>query len=448
MIDTLAILFCFFMIVISCSETSKHDLSGVLWEYNRHHSQWEPVVDPERYKQHPNMMRIHQDFSTSAVDSSTDHHMSQDVVVPSQVPCRHLWPYHDSHGRRTNRPCRSYVLSVLWSKSIFCISAEGDVFERFWNDQKWVYVNHQTKVMSAIAVTAYSGRLYAVNADGSMFERRRVGQELKWIDASPPEPHKLIGPANADPDGLLWFVSSTGDLLECKRKPSRPKVCQSWVEHQRPQGTCLAAIADSSSFKTKQIFSVTTSGDVFEYSSVSHEWKDYGRPEWASIAPTQGVPIEHNGKRSLFLLSEWGELVELHYTEADQRWEWINHEKPGDVQITGPPGGLINKRSIFMVASDGAVYERYWDDKSWVWISHGTPSGVRAVPARPVALDNRHIFFLREDSLLAERFWNGEAWVWSIHQVPSQVGGSPDVKYCSSERGVQDSCVAMSYRGV
>ena len=122
--------------------------TGVLWEYNRHHSQWEPVVDPERYKQHPNMMvhaldnclsvndmlctlirlpacilsqRIHQDFSTSAVDSSTDHHMSQDVVVPSQVPCRHLWPYHDSHGRRTNRPCRSYVLSVLWSKSIFCI---------------------------------------------------------------------------------------------------------------------------------------------------------------------------------------------------------------------------------------------------------------------------------------------------------------------------------------
>ena len=79
-----------------------------------------------------------------------------------------------------------------------------------------------------------------------MFERRRVGQELKWIDASPPAPHKLIGaranaawlcsrgpprhfalfsgPANADPDGLLWFVSSTGDLLECKRKPSRPKV--------------------------------------------------------------------------------------------------------------------------------------------------------------------------------------------------------------------------------
>ena len=80
-----------------------------------------------------------------------------------------------------------------------------------------------------------------------------------------------------------------------------------------------------------------------------------------------------------------------------------------------------------MVASDGAVYERYWDDKSWIWISHGTPSGcyllvnlntrfnktsidaqvllagVRAVPARPVALDNRHIFFLREDSLLAER---------------------------------------------
>ena len=70
--------------------------------------------------------------------------------------------------------------------------------------------------------------------------------------------------------------------------------------------------------------------DKTAYLLFTHDqWKDYGQPEWASIAPTEGVPIEHNGRRSLFLLSEWGELVELHYTEADQRWQWINHEKPG-----------------------------------------------------------------------------------------------------------------------
>ena len=184
----------------------------------------------------------------------------------------------------------------------------------------------------------------------------------------------------------LWPVHTT------RLKLAFRQVCQSWVEHQRPQGTCLAAIADSSSFKvvwrflflhvriililhrcpcrlskyfpwrpvemclsivrclmrfvilirrmkvllcflpvckTENNCNIFSRFIFFSRFVVIFQWKDYGRPEWASIAPTQGVPIEHNGKRSLFLLSEWGELVELHYTEADQRWEWINHEKPG-----------------------------------------------------------------------------------------------------------------------
>lgn len=137
----------------------------------------------------------------------------------------------------------------------------------------------------------------------------------------------------------------------------------------------------------------------------------------------------------------------------ESRWQWIDHGSPVDDRIAGPPGGLINLRSLFMVSENGTVYERYWDKQQWVWMSHGH-SGVPTLPARPVALDNRHIFFRREDNLLTERFWNGIEWVWSIHRVPEeqQLAGdgttgnaiaasdSSTVSFCSPEVGVRNSC--------
>lgn len=230
----------------------------------------------------------------------------------------------------------------------------------------------------------------------------------------------------------------------------------------------MVAVADASTFQKNIVFAISGDGQLLQYDVKLQEWADFGQPTWSSIGPTEGIAIsnEQTGERSLFLLSTKGTLVELlnrgsRVLGSTESWEWFDHGSPDGDRVVGPPGGLINMRSIFMVSENGTVYERYWDEKTWIWVSHGH-SGVPMLPARPVALDNRHIFFLREDSLLTERFWNGIEWVWSIHPVPAHsdakehiasdgsttvMVGSDAVSFCSPEIGVRDSCAPPLYGG-
>ena len=541
------------------------------WEYNHDKQVWESVTTESMQ------------YRLSKMD--------QELILASRLnateaACSSVWPNRNALGQPINSTSgvvyaggADYGLSVLWSKSVFCVSSEGAVFERFFNEQLWVYVNHHSRLFSAASITAYAGRLYVSARDGSVWERRRVGQELKWINANVPVPHKVASPPRMDPDGALWFVSDSGHLLQCDRKVSRSKVCQNWVDHLKPFGKCLAAVADASTFQPGAVFVVSDDGQLLQYDVGLQEWADLGRPVWAGVGPTEAVAVvnDQTGDRSMFLLSTQGTLVELFYranasgtgqigpgdpsgtstsasgdgAEAAARlvaskngggsaeatavshtgdgggsgggggdggvatdggsggagvadgsgsgsgdggeasgvggasasgggggggdenngddeghWEWFDHGSPVGDRIIGPPGGLINLRSLFMVSENGTVYERYWDGSRWIWVSHGH-SGTPMLPARPVAQDNRHIFFLREDGLLTERFWNGIEWVWSIHRVPNPGGaadgggssttgsnggnngggleGTEAVSFCSPEIGVRNSCAPPEF---
>ncbi len=304
-------------------------------------------------------------------------------------------------------------------------------------------------------------------------------------------------------------------------------MCHSWIDHRKPFGKCLVAVADASTFQAHVVYAIASDGQLLQYDVTLQEWADLGRPTWSPLGPTEGIAVvnDQNGDRSMFLLSAQGSLVELFLRaprgsgvgasgstgspavqglqggisgsdgsggggsstsiardgngnnhnngggggdddDEDIPWHWFDHGFPDGDRIVGPPGGLINLRSIFMVSENGTVYERYWDERKWVWVSHGH-SGVPTLPARPVALDNRHIFFLRGDNLLTERFWNGIHWVWSIHRVPEHgsastmamqatdgtttgagggaAGGATNagaevVSFCNPEVGARDSC--------
>ena len=213
------------------------------------------------------------------------------------------------------------------------------------------------------------------------------------------------------------------------------------------------------------VYAIASDGQLLQFDTAVQEWADLGRPTWAGLGPAEGVSIvnEETGDRSLFLLSDAGTLVELFYSSGGSTgevWHWHDHGCPDGDHIVGPPGGLINMRSLFMVTASGTVYERYWDGSRWIWVSHGH-SGGRTLPARPVALDNRHIFFLREDHLLTERFWNGIEWVWSIHRVPdfqlqnrrtgtdkSPGSKGESVAFCNPEVGVRDSCAPPMFENI
>lgn len=198
------------------------------------------------------------------------------------------------------------------------------------------------------------------------------------------------------------------------------KVCHSWIDHLKPFGVCLSAVADAYTFKKGSVFVISSDGQLLQYYVATREWADLGRPKWTAIAPSEGLTLSNSasGARSLFLLSTTGSLVELFShsnsisstsvisipTEEqigsqnadseistnndlgdEQHLEWFDHSHPEGDRIIGPPGGLINMRSIFMVSENGTVYERYWEQNSekWIWVSHGH-SGVPTLAARPV----------------------------------------------------------------
>ncbi len=172
---------------------------------------WEPVTTESMQYRLP---RIDQELILTSRANATD------------AVCSSIWPHRNALGLPSNSSTTEYGLSVMWSKSVFCVSEEGSVFERFWNEHTWVYVNHDSPHFSAASMTAYAGRLYVSTRDGQVFERRRVGQELKWINASVPAGHKVAGPPRIDPDGSLWFATESGHLLQCDRKVARSKVRQ------------------------------------------------------------------------------------------------------------------------------------------------------------------------------------------------------------------------------
>ena len=422
-------------------------LPDTFWEYSQEKQAWEPVTaESMQYRL-----------------SKLDHELIlASRLNATETSCTSSWPYRNAMGHADNASVTDYALSVLWSKSVFCVGDGGSVFERFWNEQIWVYVNHHSPLFEAASVTAYAGRMYVSARDGSVWERRRAGQELKWVNADVPAPHNVASPPRMDADGSLWFVSTAGHLLQCERKEGLATVCENWIDHRKPFGKCLAAVADASTFQRNTVFVVGVDGQLLQYDVRLQEWADLGRPVWASVGPAEAVALvnEQTGDRSMFLLSAEGTLIELFYradpttgangggattaahlgststtsassassssspsssdgsgntgdshnadagstvvvvttegegeenqgkageaTDEQRRrrldggggggdgdeddherhekgdsalhWQWLDHGCPDGDRIVGPPGGLINMRSLFMVSANGTVY--------------------------------------------------------------------------------------------
>lgn len=187
----------------SCSLYQK--IADILWEYSRDNNVWEPVTtDSMQYR----LSKVDQEIILTSRLNKTDK------------VCHSTWPKLNPLGNPDNYSSPAYSLSVLWSKSVFCLGKKRSIFERFWNEQKWVYVNHHSPLFTVAALTAFGGKVFASADDGNVFERRRVGDKLKWVDAHLPDSLKIASAPRVDPYGNLWFVSKSGHLLQCERRSS------------------------------------------------------------------------------------------------------------------------------------------------------------------------------------------------------------------------------------
>merc|ERR1711871_1001323 len=120
---------------------------------------------------------------------------------------------------------------------------------------------------------------------------------------------------------------------------------------------------------------------------------------------------------------------------------------------------MINGRSLFVVSTEGALFERFWNAKvgpngDWTWVDHGTPShgsqsGLLA-QVRGVAVHPQSLFFAMVDGRIAELQQLTERqptttvvrWIWRIQAVPE--GGpssSVPAEYCNPDPSSPNNCI-------
>ncbi|KAK8295653.1 hypothetical protein V6Z12_D05G075300 [Gossypium hirsutum] len=165
-------------------------------------------------------------------------------------------------------------------------------------------------------------------------------------------------------DGLrVYFCTKTGLLLELSEvEPPR------WENHGRPPGADVAAIADMARIRTDLVYTISSTGDLYEYDKSSRpSWKKHLQSEETdkdgSLVPLQGCMIyglSGDHSVSLFLLTKGGKLVERRLHQ--RKWKWITHGSPEDHHLTSITPLLedeLKERffSLFLTTSTGSVFE-------------------------------------------------------------------------------------------
>lgn len=242
-----------------------------------------------------------------------------------------------------------------------------DLFERFWDGQEWLWVNHGRP--ESVPVTGIPGaamlnsKLFVTIEDGRLFERVWTGAAWVWNDHGRPQNVPIVhGPAAPMLDSKLFVVVQDGRLFE------RVWTGAAWV------------------------------------------WNDHGRPENVRIVQPPGAAMLNS---KLFVTIEDGRVFERVWTGT--AWVWNDHGRPSGTNITTAPDGAMMNQKFFAGGADGRLFERWWNGTAWDWVDHGRPPGTEVATAPGAAMLNAKVFVGTRNEHLFERFWNGKAWMWVDH---------------------------------
>jgi hypothetical protein len=134
----------------------------------------------------------------------------------------------------------------------------------------------------------------------------------------------------------------------------------------------------------------------------------------------------------LFVVTEPGNLWELHWRADLGRWAWENHGRPGGVALADAPGAAMMDSKLFVRGTDGRLYERHWraDLNRWAWEDHGRPAGTDVATSPGAAMMSSKLFVGTGNRHLFERSWTGTEWKWvdhgtAFHDTAQHVIGAP-----------------------
>ncbi|KAF2312081.1 hypothetical protein GH714_027995 [Hevea brasiliensis] len=199
-------------------------------------------------------------------------------------------------------------LTRMSDTSIWITGESGSIYERFWNGVQWVIAPHDLPVSAGYAIC-----VFIVNQ-------------------------------------TILALSEAGILYQNR-----------WLDHGRPPGGNVAAIADAGTIRPEVAYTISSTGDLYEYDKSSKpSWKKHiwtaGMAEDVLRIPSTGYTI--NGlsgdySSSLFLLTRTGTALENQIPEA-----WLSHMHPPHAKAAkGITGLQLQIGRIIFTLDDGRLAE-------------------------------------------------------------------------------------------
>ncbi|XP_043693547.1 uncharacterized protein LOC122644022 [Telopea speciosissima] len=378
---------------------------------------------------------------------------------------------------------RRISLTRMSETSIWVTGESGSTYERFWNGVQWVIAPHElpTSAGPAVSVFIVNQTILTLSEAGNLYQMQLIeSSQPVWIECTPTlehnphsmetEPSSILiksGVVSYD-KGKVYFSTMDGSLLELSEvEPWR------WIYHGRPPGANVAAIADAATIRPDVVFTISSSGDLYELDRNSkpswkkHIWSKRFKQE-ISLTPSMGCIIHGlmgTHSISLFLLTKDGNLVERRLHQ--RKWGWIVHGSPKYhhlTSITPVAQDELNEKifSLFFTTAVGSIFEyqlprhsggAQGDQMPEKWVNHMYPLHAKA--ARGIAglqCQVGRILFPLDDGRLAELHLfgiGGEGsgptqqvnmrrkasfkYEWSILEAPETEGWNAE--YCTEERG-------------
>ncbi|CAM6104128.1 unnamed protein product [Calypogeia fissa] len=375
--------------------------------------------------------------------------------------------------------------------SLWITGQSGAIYERFWNGVQWVVIPHDLPAFSGRATTVMSvNRTMVAMSESGILHQLQIDAngQLIWVNCGPWLPTNIndsgvtssnvslrrVGLVSAD-ESALYFATSDGSLTELSTlHPMK------WVNHHHPRGGDIAAVADAGTLRSGVIFTVSTTGDLYEYDSKAKPaWKKHVREgsavEELLLAPAGGVAVHGlagAASVSLFLSTKDGTLVERRFHQS--KWRWIVHPVPDEDDTLslslGPywfdlePNSGRALFSLFLTSKHGVLWEYKLPkpqgigrtvSENGTWVDHGHPFQTPIVNSVPgVSLSSGRLFFSLVDGRIGELHApglgggnvgpvgsnspprdkkQGPVYTWSVLEAPETEGGNAE--YCTSFRG-------------
>ncbi|KAJ9699233.1 hypothetical protein PVL29_008035 [Vitis rotundifolia] len=373
-------------------------------------------------------------------------------------------------------------LTKMSETSIWVTGESGAIYERFWNGLQWVIAPHDLPISAGHAVSVFiiNQTILALSEPGNLYQMQlSESSHPIWVDFTPTGNDSTskkteqgsaihIKSGVVSHDGVrVYFCTKNGSLLELSEiEPPR------WVHHGRPPGADVAAIADAANIRPEVVFTISSTGDLYEYDRSSkpswkkHIWKEKSAQD-ASLMPSMASTFQGQiglNSLSLYLLTKGGNLVERRLHQ--RKWKWIVHGSPKDHQLTSVTPVFqdqFNEKvlSLFFTSSVGYVFEyqilkhpgsTQENQIEQTWVRHMHPLDAKV--ARGIAglqFQVGRIMFVLDDGRLAELHLSGLGgeslglaqvnlrrkasvkYVWSILDAPETEGWNAE--YCTEERG-------------